>query len=131
MTVDLTMLTYSVALYLVMVLLPPVLRARGWTPGGVQALAGNRDALPEASPMAGRAQRASVNMLEAMIMFAPLVLTARAAAIPDAQTALGAQIFFFARVAYLPIYVIGIPYLRTLVWTVSLVGMGMIASALF
>ncbi len=131
MTVDLTMLTYSVALYLVMVLLPPVLRSKGWTPGGVQALAGNRDALPEASAMAGRAQRASVNMLEAMIMFAPLVLTARAAAIPDAQTALGAQIFFFARVAYLPIYVIGIPYLRTLVWMVGLVGMGMIASALF
>ncbi len=131
MTVDLTMLTYSVALYLVMVLLPPVLRARGWTPSGARALAGNRDALPEASPMTGRAERAAINMLEAMIMFAPLVLTARAAAIPDAQTALGAQLFFFARLAYLPIYVLGVPYLRTLVWIVSLVGMGMIASALF
>jgi uncharacterized MAPEG superfamily protein len=32
------------------------------------------------------------------------------------HTALGAQIYFWARVAYLPIYVIGIPYVRTLVW---------------
>lgn len=39
-----------------------------------------------------------------------------------AHTAIGAQVYFWARVAYLPIYVVGIPYLRTAVWAASLWG---------
>jgi uncharacterized MAPEG superfamily protein len=39
-----------------------------------------------------------------------------------AHTAIGAQVYFWARVAYLPVYVVGIPYLRTAVWAASLWG---------
>lgn len=40
----------------------------------------------------------------------------------DAASALGAQLYFWARLAYVPVYAAGIPYLRTLVWVVSIVG---------
>ena len=48
----------------------------------------------------------------------------------SAQTAIGAQIYLWARVAYLPVYVIGIPYLRTLVWAASLWGILQMLEAL-
>ena len=35
-------------------------------------------------------------------------------------TALAAQAYFWARVAYLPLYAAGVPYVRSLVWLVSL-----------
>jgi len=39
------------------------------------------------------------------------------------MTLLGAQIFFWARVAYAAIFVAGIIWLRTLVWFVSMAGL--------
>lgn len=48
-----------------------------------------------------------------------------------AHTALGAMLYFWARVVYLPVYIIGIPYLRTLVWAVSLWGLLQLLWALF
>ena len=42
----------------------------------------------------------------------------------------GAMIFFWARVAYAVIYLVGIPWLRTLAWVVSVIGMAMIVSVL-
>ena len=42
------------------------------------------------------------------------------------QTALGAQLYFWARVAYVPAYAIGVPFLRTLVWAAALVGIVMV-----
>ena len=35
-------------------------------------------------------------------------------------TALAAQAYFWARVVYLPLYAAGVPYVRSLVWLVSL-----------
>jgi uncharacterized MAPEG superfamily protein len=46
----------------------------------------------------------------------------------NATTLMGAQIFFWARVAYALIYLIGIPWLRTGVWLVSVIGLAMIVS---
>ncbi|MBU6247381.1 MAG: MAPEG family protein, partial [Xanthomonadaceae bacterium] len=45
--------------------------------------------------------------------------------------ALGAQLYLWARVAYLPVYAAGIPYLRSAVWGVSMVGLLLVLSALF
>lgn len=47
-----------------------------------------------------------------------------------ASSVLGAQVYFWARVAYLPIYLVGIPYLRTLVWAASLWGILQLIEAL-
>ena len=60
-----------------------------------------------------------------------LVSTAHLAEVNNAQTEFGAGLFFWARVAYIPIYLIGVAYLRTAVWLVSVVGLGMIAAPLF
>ena len=39
------------------------------------------------------------------------------------HTALGAQLYFWGRLAYLPVYIIGIPYLRTFMWAVAFWGL--------
>jgi uncharacterized MAPEG superfamily protein len=95
---------------------------------GVPALVGNREGLAPCSGWAGRSQRAHHNMLENLVLFASLVLVAVVAQKTNSTTLMGAQIFFWARVAYALIYLIGIPWLRTAVWTVSVIGLAMIVS---
>ena len=90
---------------------------------GLPALAGNRENLPPITGWAGRAARAHRNMLESLVLFAALVLVAQVAGRANATTALGAEVFFWARVVYVPVYVIGIPWARTGVWGVSVVGL--------
>jgi len=93
---------------------------------GLPMLAGNRENLPPCTGWAGRAQRAHRNMLESLVLFAALVLVAVAAGGTNPTTLLGAQLFFWARVAYAVIYVAGIPYLRTAAWAVSIIGLALI-----
>ena len=94
---------------------------------GLPALAGNRDDLPAIGGWAGRAKHAHLNMLESLPLFAALVLIAAVAQKANATTALGAALFFWARLAYAVVYVVGVPWLRTAVWAVSIVGMLLIA----
>lgn len=95
---------------------------------GLPTLAGNREGLAPCTGWAGRAQRAHHNMLENLVLFAALVLVAAVAQKTNSTTLHGAQVFFWARVAYAVIYLIGIPWLRTAVWTVSVIGLIMIFS---
>ncbi len=90
---------------------------------GLPTLAGNREGLAPFTGWAGRAMRAHRNMLESLVLFAALVLVAVAAGKTNSTTLLGAQIFFWARVAYAAIYLAGIPWLRTGVWFVSVIGL--------
>ena len=90
---------------------------------GLLPLVGNRENLPALGGWAGRAQRAHRNMLESLVIFAALVLVAQLAGKTNVGTALGAQLFFWARLAYAPVYVIGIPWLRTGLWGVSFAGL--------
>ena len=90
---------------------------------GLMALVGNREGLAPCSGWAGRAYRAHHNMLESLVLFAALVLVAVVSQKTNAMTLLGAQLFFWARLAYAAIYVAGIPWLRTLAWLVSVVGL--------
>jgi uncharacterized MAPEG superfamily protein len=120
MTLELKLLVWSTALALSQMLIA-LLAAIAQV--GVPALVGNRDNLPAFDGWAGRAQRAHRNMLESLIMFAALVLVAQVAGKSNAATALGAQLFFWGRLVYAPLYVIGIPWLRTAVWGVSFVGL--------
>jgi uncharacterized MAPEG superfamily protein len=94
---------------------------------GLPTLAGNREGLPEMTGWAGRARRAHLNMIENLVLFTALVLITAISGKANATTAMGALIFFWARLAYAVIYLIGIPWLRTLAWAVSVIGMVMIA----
>jgi uncharacterized MAPEG superfamily protein len=98
---------------------------------GLPAVAGNREGLAPCTGWAGRAQRAHHNMLENMVLFTALVLAVVVSDKSNSTTVLGAQIFFWARLAYAGVYLAGIPWLRTLVWTVSVVGLILIFFQLF
>ena len=128
MPIELQLLVWAAILTLIQMLVA-VLGAQSQV--GLPVLAGNRDSVPALTGWALRAQRAHVNMLESLVIFAVFVLVAFAAGRLNETTALGAQIFFWGRVGYALVYVIGVPWLRTLVWAVSLVGLLMILAALF
>ena len=127
MTPDLKYLLLSTILCFVQVL---IAASGANSQVGLNSLAGNRDSLPAITGWAGRAKRAHLNMVENLVLFAALVLIAAAAGKANATTAMGAMIFFWARLAYAIIYLIGIPWLRTVAWFVSVIGMAMIAWAL-
>ena len=93
---------------------------------GLPALAGNREGLAPCTGWAGRAARAHHNMLENLVLFAALVLIAVVTNKTNPTTLLGAQLFFWGRLAHALIYVAGIPWLRTLAWLVSVVGLVLI-----
>jgi len=97
---------------------------------GLPALAGNREALAPCTGWAGRAARAHHNMLENLVLFAALVLVALLAGRTNSTTLLGAQLFFWARLAYAVVYVAGIPWLRTALWLVSVIGLALLFSQL-
>jgi len=93
---------------------------------GLPRLAGNREGMPPLTGWVGRAERAHYNMLESLVLFAALAVIAVLANKTNSTTLMGAQLFVWARLAYAIIYLAGIPWLRTLVWTVSMAGLVMI-----
>ena len=123
MTPELSLLVWAVALAFAQML---VAVSGATLQVGLPSLAGNRDNLPALTCWAGRARRAHRNMLENIVLFAALVLVAHAAGISNAMTLLGAQLFFWGRLAHAVIYVAGIPWLRTAAWAVSAVGLVLI-----
>jgi uncharacterized MAPEG superfamily protein len=87
-------------------------------------------AMPALSTVASRLDRARGNFLETFPFFVALVLANHVLQQHDSMTILGAQLYFWARVAYVPAYAAGIPYLRTLIWAVSIVGLVLLLVAL-
>lgn len=87
---------------------------------GLPYLAGPRDEGRRPTGMAARALRAVDNSVIAIALFAPavLILAAKEGGF-TATTLLAAQVYLAARVIYVPLYLFGVPYLRTLVWTVG------------
>ena len=92
-------------------------RGLGWN-------AGPRDG--EAKPLgtlAGRAQRALRNFQETYPAFIALALALAVSDRGGGLGAIGAWTWFLARIVYLPLYLMGVPYLRSLCWTVSVLGL--------
>jgi uncharacterized MAPEG superfamily protein len=124
MSVGFQMLLWSVALAFIQMLVAAsgcILQV------GLPKLAGNREGLAPMNGWVGRAQRAHLNMLENLVLFAPLVLIADST---GRNIELGAEIFFWARLVYAIVYIIGIPWLRTTIWGISVVGLVMIFAQL-
>jgi uncharacterized MAPEG superfamily protein len=121
---------YTGILTWVTLLVASLLRAQAWTPKGLMVAFGNRDNLPEATPLAGRAERTARNTAENFMLFAALALVAHAAGADNAKVAFGAQIFFWSRLVYIPVYYAGVTFLRTAVWLAGIVGMAMMVAAI-
>jgi uncharacterized MAPEG superfamily protein len=120
MSLELTFLVWSVGLTFVQML---VAVSGAIFEFGLPTLAGNREELPPATSWAGRAHRAHHNMLESLVLFAALILVTEIANKNNEMTGLGAQLFFWARLAYALIYIVGLPWARTAVWGVSVAGL--------
>lgn len=119
-TVELRMLWASMVLGLVQVTLAVLTSAAS---GRVAWALGSRD--EEGPPMgkvAARFERAWQNFLQTFPLFAAAVLLANALNRHGQMMTLGAELYFYGRVIYLPIYALGIPGLRTLVWSASFAG---------
>jgi uncharacterized MAPEG superfamily protein len=123
MTPDLTYLVWAAALTMAQLLIV-IVGATMQVP--LPVLAGNRETAIEGRGWLGRAQRAHRNILESLVLFAILVLVAHVAGKANAMTALGAAVYFWARVVYAVIYLLGITWVRSLVFGVSMVGLLMI-----
>jgi uncharacterized MAPEG superfamily protein len=126
MTVELRMLVWSALLGIVQIVLAShtssFQRGYRWTAGAREG---------EVAPLTGAANRfgrALANFLETFPLFAAVVLVAHVVDRHDALTLWGAQLYFWARVAYVPLY--GVPVVRSLVWNVATVGILLIAVAL-
>ena len=92
---------------------------------------GPRDNTPPLTGMAARVSRALYNFGETFPIFAAAVLAVAITQRSNAGTLLGAQLYLWARLIYIPTYAFGISYVRTVVWAVSLVGIVMVLKPLF
>lgn len=129
MPAEIQMLAWSILLALVQLFLAAALMTRQ---RGMKWNASARDGeAPPLTGVAGRADRALRNLLETFPLFAAAVLAVAVTGRSDAGTVFGAQLWFWARVLYVPLYLAGIPYLRSLVWAVALAGLVLVLAGLF
>jgi uncharacterized MAPEG superfamily protein len=131
MPVSIQLLAWSAILTWLMIFASAMARAKAWTPEGLKRSFGNRDeVLAEPTPAVARADRAAKNMLENLPLFIAVITAAYlAGAGGTRRVELGAHLFFWARLAYWPIYVLGVRYVRTLLWWTGVMGIGIVASA--
>jgi uncharacterized MAPEG superfamily protein len=129
MPVEIQMLAWGTLLGVAQLFLAAALMTRQ---RGLEWNASARDGdPPPLTGVAARADRAFRNFLETFPFFAAAAVAVTATGSGDTGTALGAQLWFWARVLYVPLYLAGIPYVRSLVWGVALVGMLLVVLGLF
>ena len=118
MPIDASLLVLAVLIFIVQVMVQGVFSNLEHKP---KELLGPRDQLSDGK-LAARAKRANQNMIEALWMFAPLMLVAIMLDRTNEMTALGGWLFVAGRAAYAPLYWFGVPVLRTLAWVAALAG---------
>ncbi len=120
MTPELHYLVWAVALLLVHVVIQAVMSVLGLGIG--YALGPQDEGRAPKSLIAQRLERALMNFIETFPAFAALAIVIAVAGKSTEMTVLGASLYFWARVVYVPLYALGIPVARTLAWLVSFVG---------
>ncbi|MGV3579439.1 MAPEG family protein [Brevundimonas sp.] len=129
LTPELTYAALTILLAVVQIFLPAAGRTRQY---GVKWNAGPRDAvMPPVNPVTGRLERAQANIYETLPLFLGAVLIAHVAGEAGFLTYWGATLYFWARVAYVPLYAFGVTGVRSLAFLISLAGLLMIVAALF
>lgn len=124
MSIELQYLIFAIFLVLIQMVFQSV---AGMMANGLMGAAGSRDDEVLTTGIGGRFERAYYNMLETFPVFAALVLIVHVTESWDTTTALAVQLYFWARVAYIPLYIITIPFLRTIAWLISMIGILMLA----
>lgn len=120
MTVELQMLALSAPLGLGQIVLSS--QAASLQYGYRWAASARDQAMPPLTGVAGRLERALRNFMETFPLFASAVLIANAIDRHNWMTVWGAQLYFWGRLAYVPLYASGVPLLRSMVWNVATIG---------
>lgn len=120
MTTELKVLAWSVLLLLLQIAAQGMAATASL---GLAYNAGPRDGAKEPSVTAQRLKRALNNLLETYPAFIALAMALAVTGKSGGVGAAGAILWIFARLVYVPLYALGVPYLRTLAWVVSLVGL--------
>jgi uncharacterized MAPEG superfamily protein len=124
MTTLLTVLAWGCVLALVHIMAAAQVKTRQY---GTKWNMGARDeALPPALPLVGRLERAQANFFETFPIMIAAVLIVLAAGLTGKWLAIGAWLWLGGRAAYLPLYALGVPYVRTLAWLISILGLVMV-----
>jgi uncharacterized MAPEG superfamily protein len=122
-----TMLLWSVVLGLVQIVIATI--AANKDVGLPYNLSSRDEAAPPLSKMTGRLVRAGANFRETFGLFAVSVILVMLLHRQNGSSAIGAQIYFWSRLVYIPVYALGIQVVRTIVWTLSIVGLVMVLTA--
>jgi uncharacterized MAPEG superfamily protein len=118
---ELKILAWTILLAVVHILLTASFRTRET---GLAYNAGARDSGgPPVGVVTARMQRAQANLFETLPLFVAAVLIAHVAGRESGQTLAGCWLYILARIAYVPLYALGIPFVRSLVWVASLLGL--------
>ncbi|GAA4820980.1 MAPEG family protein [Sphingosinicella ginsenosidimutans] len=124
MTTELAVLAWGCVLAFVHIFAAAQVKTRQY---GVTWNMGARDeTLPPPQPIVGRMIRAQANFFETFPIVVGAILVDAAANLFDRWTQIGAIVWIVARVIYLPLYALGVPVVRTLVWGASVVGIVML-----
>ncbi len=127
MTFELYCVVWTLVLAIVQILLASITRIAQY---GTKWNMGARDGeTPPLNPLTGRLLRAQANLFETMPIFIVAVLVATIAGRTGNLTYWGSLLYLAARVIYVPLYAMGVPVVRTVVWTVSLIGIAMCVRA--
>jgi len=97
---------------------------------GLKWNTGPRDEPVVLTGVAGRLERAFANFRETFAFFAVLVIVDYLGGRLGDLTAYGAMVYVAARAVYIPLYAFGVPYVRSLAWVASMVGILMLLAAL-
>lgn len=128
LTTELTVLGWSFVLFLAHMMVQATTALKDQ---GAAFNAGPRDDPPPLGKIAGRAKRTFDNFKESYPIFIALALALAITGRSGGMAATGAWIWLGARIAYIPLYVYGVPYVRSLAFGVAAVGLVMMAVRLF
>jgi uncharacterized MAPEG superfamily protein len=129
LSIELKMLFYSAILGIVQLLLATQLstmqRGVKWN------LSPRDEKVPDLTGVAGRMDRAFKNFMETFPFFIVAIIIVQIAQRQSGSSSIGAMIYFWARLLYVPLYAAGIIGVRTFVWVISFIGIVMVLGSLF
>jgi uncharacterized MAPEG superfamily protein len=123
MSVELTYLIWSAALAGLYLMVQSTFYRLDY---GVKFAGSQRDGERPPNKMTLRGERALRNFLETYAVFIALAVATELSGRSDSLTQWGTQIWFWARLVYLPAYFIEMPYVRSLIWTISALGLALL-----
>lgn len=120
MSTELTLLIWSTTLFAGYILVQSTLYRLQY---GIAFASSSRDNEAPPNPWTARSEKALRNLLETYRVFLALAVATELSGRSDALTQWGAHLYFWGRWVYLPLYILGVQWFRSLVWCVIALGL--------